>query len=155
VTVLLKFVRERLIDRVARTSELFQPFAEDERASLAKRFELVEVVPEVALINQGERADGLYIMLAGQVAVLRDEELVAGLGTGDVFGEISLMSGGGSTATVRTTTRVLALRLPAKVFQEVIMTHPQVLAYLGELSDRRAPRDGEDEQFVDLHVDLL
>ncbi len=155
VTVLLKFVRERLIDRVARTSELFLPFAEDERASLAKRFELVEVVPEVALINQGERADGLYIMLAGQVAVLRGEELVAGLGTGDVFGEISLMSGGGSTATVRTTTRVLALRLPAKIFQEVIMTHPQVLAYLGELSDRRTPRDGEDEPFVDLHVDLL
>ncbi|MDB4963773.1 MAG: hypothetical protein JWP01_3772 [Myxococcales bacterium] len=35
------------------------------------------------------------------------------------------------------------------------MTHPQVLAYLGELADRRAPRDDRAQAFVDLHVDLL
>ena len=155
VAVMLKFVRDRLIDRGARTSELFLPFTEGERAALATRFELVEIVPGVELIVEGERADGRYVMLAGTVEVRRGARAIATLGTGDVFGEISLMSGGGSTATVHTTTRVLALRLPAKIFQEVIMTHPQVLAYLGELSERRAPNEGDDEPFLDLHVDLL
>ena len=155
VTIMLKFVRDRLIDRVARTSALFGPFTDDERAALAHRFELVEVVPDVELIVQGARADGLYIMLAGGVDVVRADRTIAELTTGDVFGEMSLMSGGGSTATVRTTTRVLALRLPAKIFQEVIMTHPQVLAYLGELSGQRAPDAGDDAPFLDLHVDLL
>ena len=51
-------------------------------------------------------------------------------------------------------TRVLALRMPARTFTEVIMTHPQVLAYLGELADRRAPRK-ETGDYLDLHVDLL
>ena len=155
VTVMLKFVRDRLIDRVARTSELFTPFTEADRGSLATKFELVEVVPDVELITEGQRADGLYLLLAGTVDVRRADQSIAELGTGDVFGEMSLLAGGGSTATVRTTTRVLALRLPAKIFQEVIMTHPQVLAYLGELAERRTPDADEELEFVDLHVDLL
>jgi CRP-like cAMP-binding protein len=155
ITVLLRFVRDRLIDRITRTSELFAPFTEDERHALSARFELVEVVPDAVLITQGERADGLYLVVAGKVEVWRDgEPAMAALGTGDVFGELSLLAGGGSTANVRSVTRVLALRMPAATFQEVIMTHPQVLAYLGELAGRRTPR-AEADDFVDLHLDML
>ena len=109
-------------------------------------------MPGVDLIVQSARADGLYILLAGTVDVIRDGGSIAALATGDVFGEMSLLGSDGATATVKTTSRVLALRLPAKVFTEVIMTHPQVLAYLGDLSEKRTIRDvGE---FADLHVDL-
>jgi len=155
LTVLLRFVRDRLIDRITRTSELFRPFTADERRELSTRFELVEVVPDAMLITQGERADGLYLVVAGKVEVQRTGEgVLATLGSGDVFGELSLLGNTGSTANVRSVNRVLALRMPASTFQEVIMTHPQVLAYLGELAERRAPR-ADDEEFVDLHLDLL
>jgi len=156
VNVLLRFVRERLIGRMLRTSELFRPFAEHDRAELSSRFELVEAVPGARLVVEGERADGLYLMVAGRVDVTRagDQAPVTQLASGDVFGEMSLLSGGGSTASVTTASRVLALRMPARTFTEVIMTHPQVLAYLGELADRRAPR-APSGPFVDLHVDLL
>jgi len=156
VNVLLRFVRERLIGRMLRTSELFRPFADHDRAELSSRFELVEAVPGARLIVEGERADGLYLMVAGRVDVTRagNPAPVTQLASGDVFGEMSLLSGGGSTASVITASRVLALRMPARTFTEVIMTHPQVLAYLGELADRRAPRAPSGE-FVDLHVDLL
>lgn len=152
VTTMLDFVRNRLVDRVAQTSELFAPFNGEDRTSLAKRFELVEVVPGVELIVQGARADGLYILLAGTVDVIRDGGSIADLATGDVFGEMSLLAGDGATATVKTTSRVLALRLPARTFQEVIMTHPQVLAYLGDLSERRTVY--EISELADFHVDL-
>jgi CRP-like cAMP-binding protein len=138
VTVLLRFVRDRLLHRITRTSELFAPFSDDERAALSAKFELVEVVPDAVLINQGERSDGLYLMIAGKVEVWRDgHPPMAMLGSGDVFGELSLLAGGGSTANVRSVTRVLALRMPASTFQEVIMTHPQVLEYLGKLAESR------------------
>ena len=52
INVLLRFVRERLIDRMTRTSELFRPFADDDRAALAARFELVEAVPGTPLITR-------------------------------------------------------------------------------------------------------
>jgi len=154
VTVLLRFVRDRLIDRITRTSELFQPFTAAERRALSHRFELVEVVPDAVMITQGEPTDGLYLVVAGKVEVRRDGEApLATLTTGDVFGELSLLGGGGSTANVRSVTRVLALRMPATTFREVIMTHPQVLAYLAELADRRT-RPAQ-PAFVDLHLDML
>ncbi len=154
VTVLLRFVRDRLIDRITRTSELFQPFTAAERRALSRRFELVEVVRDTILITQGERADGLYLVVAGKVEVWRDgESPLAALTTGDVFGELSLLAGGGSTANVRSVTRVLALRMSATTFREVIMTHPQVLAYLGELAQRRT--QPAPTAFVDLHLDML
>jgi hypothetical protein len=46
---------------------------------------------------------------------------------------------------------VLALRLPAASFREVIMTHPQVLAYVSELAARRAETS---EDVVDFRLDL-
>ncbi len=156
VNVLLGFVRDRLVDRITRTSELFHPFTDDERRQLATKFEVVEVVSGTQMIVFGERADGLYIVLAGRVEVTRDGEpgVLATLGSGDVFGEMSLLANRGSSANVRAATRVLALRLPARTFQEVIMTYPQVLAYLGELSSRRS-RLQQAEDFIDLHVDLV
>lgn len=155
LTVILKFVRDRSIDRITRTSELFRPFTDEERAALSAKFELVEVVHDALLITQGERADGLYLIVAGKVEVQRSGEgVLATLGSGDVFGELSLLANTGSTANVRSISRVLALRMPASVFQEVIMTHPQVLAYLGELAERRTPR-AQAEEFLDLHLDML
>jgi CRP-like cAMP-binding protein len=152
---LLRFVRDRLVDRVTRTSELFTGFAPPERAELSARFELVEVEPGTVLKDAGERADGLYVVLAGRAEVRRDGHAVAALGPGEVFGEMSLLSGVGSATSVHAATKVLALRMPHRTFQEVIMTHPQVLEYVGELADRRSPKAAETGDFVDLHLDLL
>jgi CRP-like cAMP-binding protein len=155
VTALLHFVRDRLVDRVARTSPLFRPFSDDERAQLASRFEVVEVDAGTQLITFGQRADGLYVMLAGKVDVTRaGEGSLATLASGDVFGEMSLMGQRGSTADVRAVTRVLALRLPAAVFQEIIVTYPQVLEYLGDLTSSRS-RLSRAEEFLDLHITLV
>ena len=40
------------------------------------------------------------------------------------------------------------------IFQEIIMTYPQVLAYLGELSASRS-RLQQAEDILDLHIDLI
>ena len=154
VGVLLGFVRDRLVDRITRTSELFEPFTDEERRALAGRFEVVEVDPRTTLITQGTKADGLYIVMAGKALVERDGRAVATLMSGDVFGEMSLLAGRGSNANVRAETRVLALRMPAKTFREVIMTYPQVLAYLGELSSRRSLLQ-QAEDMIDLHIDMV
>jgi len=155
ITALLSFVRERLVDRVSRTSPLFRPFSEDERAHLAARFEVIEVDAGAQLITFGEKADGLYVVLAGKVDVTRDGDgSLATLSCGDVFGEMSLMGNRGSTANVHALTRVLALRLPAKVFQEIIVTYPQVLEFLGDLTSSRS-RLRRAEEFLDLHITLV
>ena len=61
-----------------------------------------------------------------------------------MFGETSLLTGQPDRVTVRSRAKCLALCLPAADFREVIMTHPQVLSYIGELVEEReralAPR---------------
>lgn len=166
VDVLLAFVRTRLVDGVTRTSELFRPFTAVDRAALSARFELLEVAVGATLVEHGARADGLYVMLAGRCEVTRDGRTLAALGSGDVFGEMSLLSGTGAIAAVVAASRVLALRMPAATFREVMMTHPQLLAHLSELADARAlefeaalaAADGDDDaaiEILDLHLDLV
>src|SRR5206468_3623990 len=69
LAAVLRFVRDRLVDRWTRTSPLFRPFEPSERAALANRFKFLEIDAGSVLLGAGARPDGLYIVLAGQFAV--------------------------------------------------------------------------------------
>lgn len=131
----LRFVRDRLVDRWMRTSPLFRPFNDAQRAELASRFTFLEIDAGTTLIGAGLRPDGLYIVLAGQFVVHRDSRTVATLGPGDLIGETALLSGGTFKSDVIAHGKSLALCLPAAAFREVIMTHPHVLEYIGEQAE--------------------
>jgi CRP-like cAMP-binding protein len=143
VKVLLRFLRQRLIATLAHTSPLFAPFTEMERAALTSRFRFLEVDRNVRLVEQGKKAIGLFILLAGEAAAVADGAPVAHFQAGDVFGEISLITASLATATVVTLERSFVLQLPRSDFNEVIMTHPQVLEYLGTLADNRMQAIGK------------
>ncbi|HEX7839421.1 MAG TPA: cyclic nucleotide-binding domain-containing protein [Kofleriaceae bacterium] len=131
----LRFVRDRLVDRWMRTSPLFRPFNDAQRIELAARFKFLEIDAGTVVLGTGERPDGLYIVLAGQFLVMRNGSAVARLGPGDLIGETALLSGGVFRSDVVARGKGLALCLPALVFREVIMTHPHVLAYIGEQAE--------------------
>jgi len=128
----LRFVRDRLVDRWMRTSPLFRPFDEPQRAELAAQFNFLEIDDGTRLIDAGTRPDGLYIVLAGHFEVQRDGAILATLGAGELIGETALLSGGTFKSNVTARGKSLALHLPANQFREIIMTHPHVLEYIGE-----------------------
>ncbi len=136
LTAVLRFVRERLVDRWTRTSALFRPFNPQERAALASRFKFLEIEANRTLLAAGNRPDGLYIVLAGHFSVTRAGATVATLGPGDLIGEAALLSGGVLQSDVRARGKSLALCLPANDFREIIMTHPHVLEYIGEQAEQ-------------------
>jgi CRP-like cAMP-binding protein len=131
----LRFVRDRLVDRWMRTSPLFRPFNDTERVELAAKFKFLEIDAGTVLLGAGERPDGLYIVLAGQFLVLRNKSAIAQLGPGDLIGETALLAGGAFNSEVVARGKGLALCLPAAAFREVIMTHPHVLEYIGEQAE--------------------
>jgi cAMP-dependent protein kinase regulator len=135
--VVLRFVRDRLVDRLVRTSPLFRPFDETERRALTDRFRFLEVDRGASILSSGQRADGLYIVLAGRFEVYRDGGSLILLGPGDLIGETSLITGERVSSPVTATTKSLALCLPAAQFRELIMTHPHVLEYVGEQVEAR------------------
>ncbi len=129
---ILRFVRDRLVDRWTRTSPLFRPFDDKQRAELAAMFNFLEIEAGTKLLTAGKRPDGLYIVLAGQFVVQRAGTTIANLGAGDLIGETALLSGGPFKSDVIARGKGLALCLPAVQFREVIMVHPHVLEYIGE-----------------------
>jgi CRP-like cAMP-binding protein len=138
---LLRFLRDRLVDTLVASSPLFAPFLGDERSELAARFRFLEAQAGAVILQQGVKASGFFIVLAGQLhAIHRDasgERVIGQLKPGDVCGEMSLLSHAPAEATMRAVSKSFLLELPAAVFREVIMTHPQVLMIVSDLADSR------------------
>lgn len=162
--VLLRFLRDRLLDTLVHTNPLFNSYGGAERQSLAEKFRFLEGEPGAVLIAEGERANGLYILLAGQAEVSTagdgaEPTRLATLGPGDLCGEMSLLANADAVATVKLTTKAFVLKLPADVFRQVIMTHPQVLMFVGELAEERRRQleaiSGGQSDYQVAHLELL
>jgi CRP-like cAMP-binding protein len=130
LAAVLRFVRDRLVDRWTRTSPLFRPFDDQQRLDLAARFKFLEIDDGKKIITGGKRPDGLYIVLAGSFDVAN----AARVGPGELVGETALLSGTQLKSDVTASGKCLALFLPSADFRELIMTHPYVLEYIGDAS---------------------
>jgi CRP-like cAMP-binding protein len=93
------------------------------------------------LVKEGSKGEGLYLLLTGvlEVSKTRDDHpiVIAELGTGDLFGEMSLLMNRPTIATVTALKDSFVLRLAKKDFDELIMTHPQILELVAHISEER------------------
>lgn len=141
LTTVLRFLRERLIASSMLTNPIFTILSGHERRTLATHFEFLEIDPGSLVIWQGVRSPGLFVLLSGSAEVIHDdaaeEHLLATLGPGAVFGEMSLLDGGGAVADVRCVHRSYALMLPRELFARVASDYPSMLEFLRLLSETR------------------
>ena len=137
-----KFTRERLVHNLLNTAPLFRPLDRTQRLDLVRRFVGHEVAMHTDLIREGEPGRGLYVVLHGSVDVSKrdgeDKVLLATLGAGDVFGEMSLLQGAPATATVTAAQRSTVLFLAREYVERLMATIPQMREYLETLGDERA-----------------
>jgi CRP-like cAMP-binding protein len=141
---LKKFSRQRLLANLINAAPLFRPFSSSERRQLVERFKAREVVSGEVLLKEGQPSDGLYVVLVGEVAVQRGGLSVASLREGDLFGEMSLLTRGPAAATVVAVRRTSVLRLPRDDFEQLMMSHPQILELVAELNDTRGRANATD-----------
>lgn len=137
-TALKKFCRQRLLSNLMQSSALFRPFSKSDRRDLVQKFRARDVRRGEAMIKEGHTSDGLYVVLSGEVDVLVKGRKVASLREGEVFGEMSLLLRSPATATVTAARHTSVLRLPREDFDRIILSHPQVLEHVSELTDERA-----------------
>jgi CRP-like cAMP-binding protein len=139
---LRKFTEQRLLHNLMLTSPLFTPFSKKERTALMRRFSPEKFSKGRTIIEQGQDGKGLYLIVSGAAEVVyqdenKHEHRITTLSEGDLFGEIALLTRSKATATVRAAQTAHLLCLSKEVFNEVIMTHPQILVLIAELSDLR------------------
>ncbi|CAK0753623.1 methyl-accepting chemotaxis protein WspA [Gammaproteobacteria bacterium] len=127
---------------LVREFEIFRPFSENARTQLIERLEYLHFPPETTIVKQGEKTDSLYIIAKGVVSIrvqLPDGKSleVARQGTGQIFGEISLLTGEPRTATVSTITDAELLEVRKSDIAPFIAEEPRIAEYLSDMLTTR------------------
>jgi CRP-like cAMP-binding protein len=139
---LRRFYRQRLLANAMAVSPVFRPFSREDRREVMARFRAREVVAGEVVVREGEPSDGLYVVLDGALGVSRrrgaESVEVAELREADVFGEMSCLRKAPATATVTARRAGTLLRLPRQSFDELVLSHPQILEVVSELTEERA-----------------
>jgi CRP/FNR family transcriptional regulator/CRP/FNR family cyclic AMP-dependent transcriptional regulator len=83
------------------------------------------------VFHQGDPGEALHLVQSGRVKVVLDAEtgeeaVIAIVGPGDCFGELSLLDGGPRTATVTATSDMSLLVLSEWVFRGLLHQHPSI-----------------------------
>jgi small-conductance mechanosensitive channel/CRP-like cAMP-binding protein len=130
--------RLRALGRV----EFFDQLSEVDRARLAAGLRDAPFASGEVMTRQGDEAHWLYLILEGEALVtVRGEggleRPVARLGRGNLFGEMSLMTGAPRAATVVATTDVECYRLDKAVFKAVLQDRPELAERAAEILARR------------------
>lgn len=138
-----RFSRERLIKNLLQTSPLFVPFTKSQQGELLRRFEGHEIEPGVDIIREGERGQGLFLILSGEVDVFSHANTaepltLAHLRAGDMFGEMSLVTDQPTSATVRATTATTVLFLAREYVERLAEAFPEIQAYFEQMALSRA-----------------
>ncbi|MDI6753119.1 MAG: cyclic nucleotide-binding domain-containing protein [Thermodesulfobacteriota bacterium] len=135
--VLLQFYKERVLDTLLATSELFRSFPPQERKQILGKLQMEEFPVGATVLEEGAPGDSLYIIKKGRVEVftldLKGDPLpLARLQEGDFFGEISLLTGRPRTASVKVLQSAELLRLAKDDFDHIISNHPEIRQILEE-----------------------
>ncbi|KQZ76169.1 cyclic nucleotide-binding domain-containing protein [Nocardioides sp. Root151] len=126
------------VERVAhlRHVSLFSATPDRVLAGVASVLDEVEFLPGEVLIRVGDIEDWLFVIVNGNVDVVRPDRRVE-LGPGSVVGELAVLDPRPRSATVTALTPVLAFRLSKPAFDEAVRTRPEVaLGVIAELVGR-------------------
>jgi CRP-like cAMP-binding protein len=106
-------------------------FAECDRkqlATIASMSTLVTLPAGSVLCRRGERGREAFVLVEGSVAVSVEDEAIAVLRPGSVFGEMSLIDGTPRVANVTATSQVTVLVLTPRELSSLLDAVPSVAA---------------------------
>jgi CRP-like cAMP-binding protein len=116
---------------------LFSGATEGGRAAIAEKAVEVDFPAGHRVARQGEIETGFFLIVAGAASVVRDGKVLAKLGPGEFFGELSLLDRRPRMASVVADEPTSCLALSSWDFEQLLETEPGVaLAVLKEVARR-------------------
>lgn len=139
--VLHRFYRERVLDTILAKSPLFRSLKPEQRRELIEQAALEVHEPGSFVIQEGDDGSHLFVVKSGDVEVytsMKDERIdLATLGPGEIFGEISILTGSPTTANVVALTRTELVKFSRREVIQMAEKHPQVAHLLSETKEHR------------------
>jgi CRP-like cAMP-binding protein len=122
-----------------REMEIFEPLSDNDLLDLTEMLKFKKYGENKVIINKGDRGSHLFIVLSGAVAAVRDgDEVLGEMGKGEIFGEMSLLSGEPIMTSVFTRSAVTVATLSAKDFKHVLNKYPILQVFFYRLLVNRA-----------------
>jgi len=122
---------------VLRKVTVFSTCSPEQLARLVESGQTTEHAAGEALTEEGVIGHRFHLILEGKAEVTRGGAPVATVGRGDFVGEIGLLGGGPSTATVRCSEATSCLTLWRQPFWAVLESEPAIALRILEVVCRR------------------
>jgi serine phosphatase RsbU (regulator of sigma subunit) len=144
-------------EKVLARTPLFNGLPEDEISKLTETLRVLEVPPETVLFQEGEVGDRFYIIIQGQIEVIKaigtpEERLIGVRGSGEFIGELSLINRAGlRTASVRSLGPAHLWEMSHEEFDDLLHRQPMMAFELIDVLSQRLT-NAHDSTIKDLQV---
>ena len=119
----MTLTRDRHVALLAR-ARLFAGVDADGMERIAARAVEVDFPADHVIARQGEIGTGFFVVVSGGARVVRDGEIIARLGPGEFFGELSVLDGQPRIAQVVADGPTTCLALATWDFEAVLLEEP-------------------------------
>lgn len=121
-----------------RSIDTFSALGEDDLLDLAALLTMKEFDYGFPIVQKGEPGENLFIILTGEVEVIDDEGVALNeMKAGDVFGEMSLLTGERVSATIMAAQPCQIATLNNKNFRHILQRFPALQVFFYKLMARR------------------
>jgi len=129
------------VAKILSNFSMFQSLDQNQIEEIVTHIRLARFAKEEVIIRRGDPGKNLYIILTGKVEVLREKNIrIAELGKGDVFGEMSLLSGDPVGADIKVIEDTKVIYLQSRSFRKILHKFPSLQLYLARLLSKRLAR---------------
>jgi small-conductance mechanosensitive channel/CRP-like cAMP-binding protein len=124
--------------------EILAPLSESELGKLVQQVSIQSFAAGETAVQQGEPGDSFYIIKRGRVEVIVEKAegeavVVATLGPGNFFGEMSLLTGAVRTASIRVKEDAEFIVIHKESFRSTLANNPSIAEAMSRLlSERQA-----------------
>ena len=148
---------DELIPFLLQNVRLFESFGRDTVAAIVAGSELRTFEGNESIILCGEEGRFIGVLVAGHGEISITDTtggriVMSPLAAGDVFGEMSVLTGDRTVADVIAGNRCLALLIPQDVVSSHILVNPKAILYLSKLLADRARAQAVDVTSSQLHA---
>ncbi|HRP68751.1 MAG TPA: patatin-like phospholipase family protein [Turneriella sp.] len=151
------------IAKAARKSMLFRHVDRNTQQRILKKFEIQRIEKGDFLFRSNEKSNFMYVVVEGKLRIektnLKSENAklikVATLRTGEIVGEVALLTNGRHSSQARATTDATILRIGKSKLQEVLRHHPLILENLTRIEAMRLRENNTREKTLQKELGFI
>ncbi|MFQ3620748.1 MAG: HD domain-containing phosphohydrolase [Spirochaetales bacterium] len=129
------------IFRVLDKTELFSGLTQDSITKIAGHLKKIKFEKGTVICREGDPGDSMFVILSGQVAVVRNmgwgERQISRMGPHEIFGEMSLITNEVRSATVKALEPTECLELDHASFDALLDTDPVFAQRIAKVMTKR------------------